>query len=759
VVLPGLDLYSDDSAWAAVDQGHAQFGLSQLLQRIGAERTQVGLWHPGGGGGERPRQVLLRETLRPTETTEQWRHLPALAPEAAAGLIRVDCADTIEEAGVIALSMRQALETPGRTAALITPDRGLARRVGTELRRWDIVVDDSAGLPLAATPPGSFLRLTAELLCGALDPVDLLATLKHPLALGGRGPGVLRAAARDLDRWALRGPRPGPGFEGLVTALSTSRAAQGRDTADALALLDDLSEQAAAALALCQDGNVALADLLVAHIGFAEWLATDAGGTCHLWANEAGEAAMRFIADLLRAAVALPAMAGGGYASLLNNLMVWQSVRPAFGLHPRLHIWGPLEARLQQADLVLLGGLNEGSWPAAAAVDAWLSRPMAHRLGLPAPERRIGLAAHDFAQAACCEQVILTRAAKMEGTPTVPSRWLLRLEQVLTAAGLSLDTATPKTLRGWHGQLDQGGPPRPVQAPQCKPPIAARPRKLPVTQVETWIRDPYAVYARYILQLRALDPIAADPGAADYGNVVHRALETFAATYPDELPDDGLAELLDMGRAAFGGILQRPGVRAFWWPRFQRIAAWFLQQEVRRRPAILPLVTEAKGSLIIDAPAGPFELTAIADRIDQLADGSLCIIDYKTGVAPNEGELLRGEAPQLPLEAAIAMAGGFTDVPPRNVSVLSYWRVSGGREPGRIRNIKTSGFGAIDRHVRRSRYRLSGAAPAGHRAALFQLRSSRPDQGMVRRRSGGFLAPCAPPIINAWPPTPGFRLG
>ncbi|MBT7758025.1 MAG: double-strand break repair protein AddB, partial [Rhodospirillaceae bacterium] len=493
VVLPGLDQHSDETTWAAVDQSHAQFGLAQLLRRIGVERAQVAPWRHETDEideiGESPRQALLRETLRPTETTEQWRHLPALAPAAAAGLTRIDCADPIEEAGVIALCMRRSLETPGRTAALVTPDRGLARRVGAELKRWDIAVDDSAGLPLVATPPGSFLRLTAEMLASALDPVDLLATLKHPLALGGLPAGALRAAARDLDRLALRGPRPAPGFDGLAAALAAAR----EDSIQARTLLGELSTQGAQALELCQSAEAALIDLLTAHIRFAEWLATDSDGQCHLWAGEAGEAAMRFVADLLAAAGGLPVMAGTGYATLLNSLMVGQSVRPTYGLHPRLHIWGPLEARLQQADLVLLGGLNEGTWPGTAEADAWLSRPMAAKLGLPAPERRIGLAAHDFAQAASGGEVILTRAAKVEGTPTVPSRWLLRLEQVLAATGLTLDQATPHAVRGWHAQLDEAGTPRPIEAPECRPPLAARPRRLSVTQVETWIRDPYAV--------------------------------------------------------------------------------------------------------------------------------------------------------------------------------------------------------------------------------------------------------------------------
>ena len=695
VVLPGLDLQSDEETWAAVDQSHAQFGLRQLLARIGVDRAQVATWHQDisdtGDIGDSPRRVLLRETLRPTETTERWRQLPALAAEAmagaAAGLIRVDCAGPIEEAGVIALALRQSLETPGRTAALITPDRDLARRVAAELKRWRIVVDDSAGLPLAATPPGSFLRLTAAMAGSALDPVDLLAALKHPLALGGGAPGALRAAARDLDRLALRGPRPGPGVKGLAAALNAAREQSPR----AHALVDDLAAHGAGLLTLVQGAEASLAEILTAHIRFAEWLATDHAGQCHLWAGEAGEAAMGFIADLLSAAHGLPGMAGAGYPALLNNLMAGQVVRPAYGAHPRLHIWGPLEARLQQADLMVLGGLNEGTWPGRADADAWLSRPMAAKLGLPSPERRIGLAAHDFGQAASGGEVILTRAAKVEGTPTVPSRWLLRLEQVLRAAGLELDQVAAQNLRAWHRQLDDAGKPQPIKAPACRPPVAARPRRLSVTQVETWIRDPYGVYSRHILGLKALKPIAEDPSAADYGNVVHMALETFAKTYPDALPDDGLAILLTLGRETFGALLGRPGIRAFWWPRYQRIAAWFLEQEGLRRPGILPVATEAKGELVIDGPGGAFILSARADRIDRLADGSLGIIDYKTGVVPTEGELLRGEAPQLPLEAAIAMAGGFAGLSAGNVSRLSYWRVSGGREAGKIKDIKTPG--------------------------------------------------------------------
>ena len=685
VILPGLDMHSDEKTWMEIDQSHGQFGLSELLRRIGVERSQVSSWH--GSIRETPRQSLIREAMRPTNSAEEWRDQQALFSKALSGLTRIDCSDLIEEAGIIALHMRQVLETPNLTAALITPDRGLARRVAVELKRWNILIDDSAGQPLAATAPGSFLRLTAEMFASDLDPIDLLATLKHPLALGCWQPGILHAAARDLDRIILRGLRPACGFEGLTAALAS--APEKPDHAQKL--LKELSERGNEVLSLYHSEQVALEEILVEHIRFSEWLATDEEGRCKLWSGEAGEVAMKFVSDLLKAAAGLPNISGDSYAPLFSSLMKGQFVRSSQGLHPRLHIWGPLEARLQSADQIYLGGLNEGSWPAAADTDPWLSRSMALKLGMPSSERRIGLAAHDFVQASSGGDVMLTRAEKVDGVPTVPSRWLLRLDQVLKSAGQNWHRKMPDTFRALHGQLDAAGSPKPVQAPVCKPPVAARPRRLSVTQVETWIRDPYSIYARHILNLRPLEPIAVDPNLADYGNVVHRALEQFVKRYPDKIPADAEAILFDLGRSAFGKMLNRTEVRAFWWPRFQRIVAWFLAEERGRRPDIKPVVVEVEGKLVLDGPAGSFELRGVADRVDRLADGSLCIIDYKTGVVPTESNLLRGEAPQLPLEAAIALRGGFAGVLAGEVSRLSYWRVSGGREPGQIKDIKTAG--------------------------------------------------------------------
>ena len=693
VVLPGLDRALDADSWAALQEDHPQFGMRELLARLGLGREAVVDWLDASGPAPRPgRARLVQEALRPSETTEQWHDMAALPADAGEGLTRVDCAGEQQEALSIALAMRQALEVPGRTAALVTPDRGLARRVATELKRWQVEVDDSAGVPLAATPPAALLRLSAEAFAEEMAPIPLLALLKHPLALAARPPGRLRRLARLLDRKVLRGPRPAPGLRPLVEALGEVAHA---DREALLALLDELATRGRDFAEALAAPRVDLVALLEAHVALVEWLATDADGETQVWRGEAGEALGGFLNELLDAADGLPAVETAGYPAFLSGLMAGRAVRPRYGRHPRLSIWGPLEARLQQPDLLIMGGLNEGTWPAIAEVDAWLSRPMRAHLGLSAPERRIGLAAHDFVQAAAAPEVLLTRAEKVGSSPTVPSRWLLRLERVLSRAGLSQNRAGGDWPQ-WAELLQDAGEPRPVDPPACRPPVAARPRRLSVTRIEMWMRDPYAIYARYILDLDALEPIAADAGAADRGNAVHEALDRFVAAHPDDLPTNARAVLERFGEEAFGPLLDRPGVRAFWWPRFLRVADWFIANEAGHRESHTVLATEVTGKLELPGPAGSFVLTAKADRIDRLADGSLTIIDYKTGVLPGGKEIERGESPQLPLEAAIASSGGFAGVPAQPVAQLAYWKLSGGRRPAEIRAVQGDPMAAAE---------------------------------------------------------------
>lgn len=703
VVLPGLDRHLDEESWSAVeaDEGHPQFGLARLLQRLGIRREDVQDWpEPAPADGAalyeapRARVSLIAEALRPAGTTEAWARRPldgdTLAAALGPDLGCIVCRDPGEEARVVALAFRRTLDTPGKTATLVTPDRDLGRRVAAEMQRWGVTVDDSAGVPLAATPPASFLLLLARAVEDGLAPTGLLALLKHPLCAAGQPLADTRRQARALERAALRGPRPEAGIAGLrrrLAAARDDRFGPGLAVCDsATALVDRLDGLLAPLLA---GKPRAMPDYLRALCSAAAALAAspdDPAGR-RLWAGDAGEALAGFIDDLADASAVVAPDALHDRATLLATLMLGRVVRPRYGAHPRLAIQGPLEARLHHADLTVLGGLNEGAWPPEAPVDPWMSRPMRLQFGLPSPERRTGLSAHDFAQAFCAPEVLVTRSEKVEGSPAVASRWLQRLDTVLEGA---LDAETLAGIRERDGalvalarQLDR--PARVVSCarPQPRPPVAARPRRLSVTQIERWLRDPYTIYARHILRLRPLDEIDADPGALERGIILHDVFEAFVRDHPaGPLPPDALPKLLALGRARFMDLAHAPGVAALWWPRFERAAEAFVAREAVRRPAIRSSHVEVDGRIEIPAPAGPFTLTGKADRIDLKHGGGAEILDYKTGSLPKVKDVAAGFNPQLALEGLMLRRGGFADVPETaDAADLTYWQLSGGRTP------------------------------------------------------------------------------
>ena len=728
VILPGLDRDRDDSEWSAIDadEGHPQHLMAGLLRTLGLKPADVRDWPASdrdaasAGGFEdltdlplfaslarpatadkdearRARRVrLVAEALRPAVATDGWRRLPAQPADILDGLSRHDCTSAQEEAVTIALMLRRQLETPGATGALVTPDRELARRVAAELRRWGVEIDDSAGVPLNHTPPGIFLRLILDLAASQLAPVPLLAALKHPLASGGLAPASFRDLARRLER-AILGPRPGSGFAGLAAALAGEGPALRRFVERLRAHLDTLAE-------LLVADAVPLSRLVVAHLEAAERLAASdtETGSERLWRGAAGEAAARFCYELIEAAGDFPPLPGRHYPALFEALAVGSVVRPAFGRHPRLAIWGLVEARLQQADLVILGGLNEGNWPASAEHDPWMSRQMRRKLGIASPERAIGIAAHDFSQALGAPQVALTRAARSEGVPTVPSRWLLRLDAVSQAMGLGRASGSDDIVRRAAELIDRVETYRPLTPPEPRPPLGARPRRLSVTQIETWLRDPYAIYARHILGLKALEELDADPGRAELGIVIHATLDAFFRRYTQNLPDEAEEELLRIGREQFGPLLSRPGAWGFWWPRFTRIAGWLIAQERTRSFDVVESLSECEGSWVLNQPGGPFTITAKADRIDRLAEGGFLLVDYKTGRVPPQKQVQTGFALQLPLEGAILRSGGFKGIGGGSPAAIEYWRLTGGEPAGERCPVDAGDPGAlIDRVVAR----------------------------------------------------------
>ena len=716
LVLPGLDMDLDDGSWALIAgndddnshdgapaAGHAQFAMQALLAALGITRHDVvALSDPAPHGRER----LVSEALRPAATTERWREratskdFDAAAASALTSLSMIEAANAEEEALAIAVALREAVESKAKTAALVTPDRALARRVIAALARWQVAVDDSGGDSLADTPAGVFARLAADAALGGLEPVTLLALLKHPLLRLGAGAGHYDAAMAALERSVLRGPRPRPGTSGLDHALKTFRANRDEmhrsdprwliapEVLDAAAALIDMLKSALAPLETLKAGAHPLAALAVRHRDVIAALSQDAAGNIAAFAGHDGTALARAFEELAQSPSAAGlAVAASDYAELFHATIGDRVVRRPETPDVRVRIFGPLEARLQTIDRVVLGGLNEGTWPPETRSDPWLSRPMRADLGLDPPERRIGLSAHDFAQALGAPDVILSRPAKLAGSPTVTSRFVQRMaalagsrwDDVLKRGNRYLDLARALD---WPAQVKS------AERPAPKPKLQARPLRLSVTAIEDWLRDPYTVYAKHILRLLPLDAVDTPPGARDRGTVIHAAIGDYTKLFPDKPPADPMRELRALGEKHFAPLADYPEARAFWWPRFLRIAQWFVRWDHERRVAIASLHAEIRGELNFPVGKREFTLAAVADRIEQRTDGSYAILDYKTGQARTEKQVRTGLAPQLTLEAAILRGGGFQQMPAGSVSEIVYVTLRGGEPAGRPSEIE-----------------------------------------------------------------------
>jgi ATP-dependent helicase/nuclease subunit B len=746
VVLPGLDTDLDPESWELIAgkngdredsaeiapaAGHPQFAMQALLRRIGIARDDVvTLAEPAEGG----REQLVSEAFRPALTTELWRSrtgnaaFATRAERALEHLTLIEAANPEEEALAIAVALREVLDEPGKIAALVTPDRALARRVLAALARWNVEVDDSGGDRLSDTQAGVFARLAAEATLAGLPPVSLLALLKHPLLRLGAASGAHARTIAALERAILRGPRPRPGTDGLLQALASFRrelvklrAGERSDLhyAEPRTRLHDDDLQAAEHLVVelvaalgplegLRAGPHSFAELVERHSQIVATLSDDATGTSAAFAGADGIALKAALDDIAsnEPAAGLRLMLGD-YPDLFRTAIADRAVRRPGLPGVRVRILGPLEARLTSIDRVVLGSLNEGSWPPDARSDAWLSRPMRHTLGLDLPERRISLTAHDFSQMLGAREVILTRAAKAGGAPTVASRFVQRLAAI---AGERWQTvvARGETYRGWARTLDRPAAVVRLPKPAPRPPRAARPLSLSVTDIEHWLRDPYTIYAKYILGLRELDPVDLPPGAADRGIVIHGALSEFTKTFAKGLPDDPERALLEIGQKHFAAITDFPEATAFWWPRFRRIARWFAGWEKERRGRIAALDAEIAGKIQIPVGERVFTLRARADRIERLPGGGHAILDYKTGSVPSEKQVRIGVSPQLTLEAAILRGGGFADMPTAGTSVaeLVYVSLKGGAPAGEGRPVDFKD-GNADFHADRALAKLT----------------------------------------------------
>jgi ATP-dependent helicase/nuclease subunit B len=722
VVLPGLDQDLDAAGWNAIGDpdavkaatyGHPQFGLKQLIGEIGIAREDV----VPLGATVSARSRLLSQAIRPADTLDAWAGVHADSG-ALAGVDLLVARNEQEEATAIALAIREAIETPGATAALVAPDRTIARRVAAELGRWGLSIDDSAGARLDREPHGIFARLVAEAAASDGDPVRLLALLKHPLAAFGMARPLCRQAARTLELALFRGHRVAGGVARLAGALAeacevakTDRhapASRRRLSENDWRLAAALVERVAACLgpleAACRKEITASAAAELLARALASAAADESGNADALQEGAGGQALATLLNEIANdsEATSLP-LAPGDLPFFLAALLADVTVQRPVGADPRIHIWGALEARLQSVDLLILAGLDEGVWPTETRTDPWLSRSMRAAIKLSPPERRLGLAAHDFFQGLAAPRVIVTRAEKRGGAPTVESRWLQRLRALI-----GKDAAIELVGRGeryldWARGID--AVPKeavvPISRPAPKPPIEARPTSLSITEIETLIRDPYAIYARRILNLEPLDPLGRPPDGGLRGNLVHEALSLFTKEWHGPFDATAEARLNAIAAEVLREVEDFPDVHAVWSLRLRAIARWMvLDFEAERDTRVATRHAEIDGTLQV-IPA--FTLRGRADRVDVMRDGTIAIFDYKTSTPQTDRSVFAGLTPQMALEAAMANAGGFPGVTGNGISELAWLAVGRiGREnpyqSAVLRNQTADGLADAARH-------------------------------------------------------------
>ncbi|MFM9974583.1 MAG: double-strand break repair protein AddB [Beijerinckiaceae bacterium] len=697
VVLPGLDTTTDARGWTLIaasprhgdaQPGHPQAALKHLLLNLQIERSDVeslGAEPPfhAGPSALQARSAIVRASARAAEATDDWPQMRrALADHLSAGLesVRViEASDEREEALAIAIALREVLETPGQTGALITPDRALAQRVATELKRWGINADDSSGVSLAMTPLGGFARLLHACVLSAFSPRSVMALLSHPCLALDTGETPRHDALAAFEIAALRSNDLGAGLQGLAAALDDAEARIAKPHAPPpLRRLSDGALAGARVLLACFVEAMAPYDAIQASPQRLSVFAHAQTAALERLAGERASTGGDAVAlgrafDGIATNASDPVITSTDYVAVFDMVLAETVVPPPHPVQGRIKIWGLLEARLMETDRVVLGGLNEGVWPPEARIDPFLNRSMRSALGLSAPERRIGQSAHDFAQALGASEVIIAHARTVEGTPMVASRFLRRLDAFIGEAPAKALRHRGQSLLEAARAIDHIPAEPLIRRPEPCPPASMQPTSLSLTEIGQLYRDPYAIYARHILDLAPLDPLEQSVDARDRGSIIHEALARFVEESWIVWPTDPLARLITIGRESFAKVQHLEQVGAFWWPVFERVAVWFVAWETERRPMLAHSNVERAGSMPLALADGTlFKLRGRADRIDLCKDGGLAIVDYKSGSAPTSPQVQENFEPQLTLTAAIAQSGGFETIPAQDVLALSY---------------------------------------------------------------------------------------
>ncbi|MBR5154665.1 MAG: PD-(D/E)XK nuclease family protein [Alphaproteobacteria bacterium] len=657
IYFAGIDNFADDDYWEAIDEVHPQFEIKDLLNKINIDRKNIAnVLEPRDAN----REQFISEIMRPAIVSNKWRSIADdfNLQKSLENITLLTLKNQRDEALAIALKMREVLNYPEKTAALVSYDRNLARRVSSELKRFGVEVDDSAGIPLNLSPIGIYLRViveAAENLTSSLKIVDLL---KNPFTLLGFNKNEFRSKVYDFE-----------------TSLRMEK--KKNINSEKFWLRDVIIEKLSPLSELLSQDLIDFGEVLRKNIEIAEEIANSdtTKGKNFLWRGDCGKIAVRFITKILETSSLIGKISGKDYLPMLCQLMSNETVRTTYGTHPRLSILGPIEAQLQNFDYIIIGEVNEGIWPKLPQADMWMSRPMMKDFGFALPEKNIGILANSFANFMKSPNVILTRAERIGESPTQKSRWLLRIETVLNAFGVDISTIMDKDFSSFVMNLDKPKVYKSIKAPAPCPPVASRPRKLSASGVDLLIADPYSVFAKYILKLYPLDNLDEKPDQRDYGSLIHEIIEEFNTKYDGPLPLNALDVLVEIGKRKFDEKNLDNDIRAFWFPKFLSTAKWIIQKELDYRDGVKKIHNEVSGEISYNIQNGDFVFTAKADRIDELKNNDINIFDYKTGSIPTKSQVKSGHAMQLLLEGIIARKKAYPLGLNSQLSNLIYWKL------------------------------------------------------------------------------------
>lgn len=675
IILPGVDMEMSDEIWDGIEATHPQYGLKLLLGHIKVERKNIVEITPDSATAKKSRKTLISMAMLPSQFGHMLHNYKPVKKEAIENITYLELNTDREEALVVAAIMRSKINEKGKKIACVTQDRLLARRISNYLEKWGIIARDSAGQVLANTPTAIYIRMTAELLNTHNITLKWLSCLKHPHSALGVSRNKCRENVRIIEKEILSRQET-TNFDAIFTDI--------KGASELKQWLQNSYKIIKPLIKLRTESTASIEDILKTHITCIEKMADSntQKGVDKLWSTDEGKTIKNTLEELVQHAASFGVIKIRDYPDLLSYILKQQVYRDPLPDHPRLAILSPMEARLNKYDTVILSGLNEGVWPETSQADAWMSRAMRQKTGLPEHEKKIGLSAHDFSQLLSQDEVILTRSKKTSGVQTITSRWILRLETVLKINKLAAEIKPRKPWQSWLEQLYSPEDSIKIEIPKPMPPLNRRPVDFSVTDIEKLMRNPYSIYAKKILGLKPLNEIEKEAGQLEFGNFLHKTLEKYVVTYPAKLDGAAYTRLFEIGK---NELKKYEHMYHLWWPKFETIANWIYEQECKRREKILHIYSEKQANATFAEINKT--LTCKADRVEISNDKTLTIIDYKTGSIPSDKDIELGYAPQLPLEAVILSKINISE-PNHKIIELEYWKIAGNKnEQKKVKNV------------------------------------------------------------------------